>query len=100
MRDRASLARTWIRGHDFVIECLHLLDEARLIKRAAVRDDPHGLGHLQRRDLRVALADRQVCDVAIEQSAAVRCLHVFIVRNTALRLAAQRDAAFRAKPEL
>ena len=83
-----------IGSNNFVIECLHLLDESRLIKRAAVRHDPHGLGHLQWGNLRVALADGQVCDVTIEQFAAMRCLHVFIIRNTTLSLAAQWNAAF------
>jgi hypothetical protein len=80
-----------------VIECLHLLNQPRLIQCAAICYDAHRLGHLQRRDLRVSLADGHVCDIAVKQFAAVRCLHVFIVWNAALRFAAQRDAALRAE---
>src|SRR5206468_561231 len=76
------------------------LDEARLTKRAAIRDDPHGLRQLQWSNLDVALTDRHVCDVAVEQSAAVRCLHVFVVWHTTFHLAAQRDAALCAKAKL
>ena len=63
--ERAFFAQL-IRRDDFVIERLHLAHEPRLIKSAAVRDDGHGLRHLQRRDLDVALTDRQVRDVTVE----------------------------------
>ena len=46
-----------VRAHDLVIECLHLLHQARLIKRAAIRDDAHRLRHLQRRHLDIPLTD-------------------------------------------
>src|SRR5438046_4534762 len=72
-----------VRGDKLVIKCLHLLDETRLIKRAAVCNNPDCLRHLQGSDLDVALADRQIRDVAIEQSAAEAGLQVLIVRNTA-----------------
>ena len=88
-------------GRDnLVVERLHLLHETRLIKCAAICHDRHGLRHLQRRDLRVPLPDRQVCDVSVEQTPAVRRLHVLIIRHASFRLAAQRDAAFRSKAQL
>ena len=83
-----------------VVERLHLLHEARLKKGAAVGHDGHGLRHLQRRDLGVPLTDRQVCDVTVEQSAAVCRLHVFVVGHASFHLAPQRDAALRAKAQL
>ena len=71
-RLRGSIERFFrphlIGGDDFVIERLHLLHEARLIKRPAVRHDRHRLRHLQWRDQEVALADRKIRDVAVEQS--------------------------------
>ena len=96
--ERAFFAQL-IRRDNFVIERLDLTDEARLIKSAAVRDDGHGLRHLQRRDLDVALTDRQVCDVAVEQFAAVSRFHVFIVRDASFRFAPQRNSALCAKTE-
>src|SRR5437773_3974236 len=56
-----------IRRHDLVIKGLHLLNEPGLIERSAVGDDAHGLRHLQRSDLDVALANRHVCDVRSEE---------------------------------
>ena len=87
-------------GHDLVIERLHLLNEPCLIECSAVGDDAHGLRHLQRSNLNVALADRHVCDVAIEDFATVRRFHVFIIGNAAFYFAAQRNAAFGAEAQL
>ena len=89
-----------IRGDDLIIESLHLLNQSCLIECSAVGDDAHCLRHLQRRHLNVPLADRHVCDVAIENFATVSRLHVFVIRNAAFRFAAQRDTAFRAEAEL
>ena len=58
---RAHLVRT----HDLVIKCLHLLNQSCLIERSSIGDDAHGLSHLQWSDLRVSLADRHVCDIAV-----------------------------------
>ena len=54
---------------------------------------------MQRRDLHVALADGQIRDVAVEQFAAVRRFHVFVVRHATFRFAAQRNPAFRTEAE-
>ena len=94
------MARDLVGGDNLVIEGLHLLNQSCLIERSAVGDDAHGLRHLQRRDLDVALTDRHVRDIAVENFAAVRGLHVFVVRDPAFSLAAQRNAAFGAKAEL
>ena len=74
--------------HDLVIEGLDLLNKPCLIERSAIGDDAHGLRHLQGSDLDVALADRHVCDVTVKNLAAMRCLHVFVIRDTAFRFAA------------
>ena len=87
-------------GDDLVIERLHLLNEPCLIECSAVRDDAHGLRHLQRSNLSVALADRHICDVAIEDFATVRRFHVFIIWDAAFYFAAQRNAAFGAEAQL
>ena len=71
-----------------------------MIKCTAIRDDRHRLGHLQRSDLGVALADGKISDIAVQNSAAVGDLHVLIVRNAPFDLAANRDSAFRTKSEL
>src|SRR4029077_18684909 len=55
-----------IGGNYWVIERLHWLNEPCLIERSAVGDDAHGLRHLQRSNLNIALADRHVCDVAVK----------------------------------
>ena len=82
------------------IDALHLLDKARLVKNAAVSHDGHGLRHLQRRDLHVALADGKVREIAIEHLAAELLLHEFVVGNAALGFRGERDAGARAKTQL
>ena len=54
----------------------------------------------RRRSLNVALADRHVCDIAVEDFATVRRFHVFVIRNAAFCFAAQRNAAFSAEAQL
>src|SRR5205085_12347530 len=84
-------------AHDFVTGRLHLMNETRLIKRAAVRDDSHGLSHLQWSDLSITLANGKVRDIAIQNLAAMGRFHVLMVRHAPLHFAAQRDAALGAK---
>src|SRR5947208_8405657 len=92
-----SLRTHLVGGDDLVIESLHLLNQSCLIEGSAISDNAHGLRHLQGSNLNVALADRHVCDIAVEDFATVRGLHVFVVWNAALCFAAQWNAALSAK---
>src|SRR5215216_2039039 len=87
-------------GDDLVVESLHLLNQPSLVEGSAVCDDAHRLRHLQWSSLDVALADRHVCDVAIENLATMRRFHVFIIWNPAFDFAPQRNAAFGAEAQL
>ena len=78
---------------------MHLLDESRLVKGAAVGHDRHRLRHLQRRNLGIALPDGKIGDVAIQQLPAMCCFHIGVVRNAAFHLAANRYSAFGAEAE-
>ena len=92
--------RTHLVGSDdLVIESLHLLNQSRLIEGSAISDNAHRLRHLQGSNLNVALADRHVCDIAVEDFATVRGLHVFVVWNAALCFAAQWNAALCAEAQ-
>jgi hypothetical protein len=68
------------RNH-LVIEGLDLLDETGLVKIAARGEGGHGLGHLERRDQNVALADADIGDIALEDAAFVDAEHVVIIRH-------------------
>ena len=70
-------------GDDFVVEGLDLLDKAGLVEVAAGGEDGHGLGHLERSDENVALADAHVGDVALEDFSFVDAEHVVVVGHVA-----------------
>ena len=78
-------------GDDFVVEALHLLDQAGLVEAALGRNHAHGRGHLQRSDEDVSLPDAHVGDVALQDVAVVDAQHVFVGRNVARRLGTERD---------
>ena len=85
---------------DLAVDALDLLDETALVKRAAVADRGHGLGHLQRRDFHVALPDGKAGEIPIEHFPPVHLLHVFLVGNTSAGLGADGDAGAGAEPEI
>ena len=78
-------------GDDFVVEALHLLDQAGLVEAALGRNHAHGRGHLQRSDEDVSLPDAHVGDVALQDVAVVDAQHVVVGRNVARRLGTERD---------